>query len=549
MSMPVGYRVEGAPGPGGIITGVASVTPRISEQGGSFLSHTPAGIFTPESFDSDERLMIEMAEQFSSKEVIPVAERLEKQEPGLMPGLIRKAGELGFCGVDTPDTYGGLGLSKNLAARILEFLSLDAAFSVTVGITSGISQFGLIGFGTESQRQKYLPRLAAGEWIGAYALSEPNSGSDALSMTTRAERRGDTYVLNGTKMWISNAQWSDLFLVMAKIDGEQVTAFLVEKDFPGVSIAREEHKMGLKGSSTARLVLENAVVPAENLLYEPGKGHYVAFNALNIGRFKLASMSMGPARYAMRIASQYAGDRKQFNTSVREFGLMRQKFADMAAWYFAAEAMVYRTGANIDAAFSLSDGSVDGNRAAAEEFAVECSACKVFATEMESRIVDECLQAYGGYGFTEEFPIARVYRDARVSRIYEGTNEINRIFMADRLVRRANEGKCTLTASGDSFFSELAGRALAHYRKDQMVQGATSDLLMLAYAEQSARLRAAQVGGIAEACYARFVNLAAPLAAAAYQTVTGESVTLPAPRPVSVTDLSDAVYAKFGPAV
>lgn len=260
-------------------------------------------------------------------------------------------------------------------------------------------------------------------------------------------------------------------------------------------------------------------------------------------------MSMGPARYAMRIASQYAGDRKQFNTSVREFGLMRQKFADMAAWYFAAEAMVYRTGANIDAAFSLSDGSVDGNRAAAEEFAVECSACKVFATEMESRIVDECLQAYGGYGFTEEFPIARVYRDARVSRIYEGTNEINRIFMADRLVRRANEGKCTLTASGDSFFSELAGRALTHYRKDQMVQGATSDLLMLTYAEQSARLRAAQVGGIAEACYARFVNLAAPLAAAAYQTVTGESVTLPAPRPVSVTDLSDAVYAKSGPAV
>lgn len=531
------------------MTAVASVTPRVAEQGGSFLSHTPAGIFTPESFDSDERLMIEMAEQFSSKDVIPVAERLEKQEPGLMPALIRKAGALGFCGVDTPDAYGGLGLSKNLAARILEFLSLDAAFSVTVGITSGISQFGLIGFGNESQRQQYLPRLASGEWIGAYALSEPNSGSDALSMSTRAERRGDTYVLNGTKMWISNAQWADLFLVMAKIDGEQVTAFLVEKDFPGVSIAREEHKMGLKGSSTARLVLENAVVPAENLLYEPGKGHYVAFNALNIGRFKLASMSMGPARYAMRIASQYAGDRKQFNTPVREFGLMRQKFADMAAWYFAAEAMVYRTGANIDVAFSQSDGSVSANRAAAEEYAVECSACKVFATEMESRIVDECLQAYGGYGFTEEFPIARVYRDARVSRIYEGTNEINRLFMADRLVRRANEGKCSLTASGDSFFSALAGRALAHYRKDQIVQGATSDLLMLAYAEQSARLRAAQVGGLAEACYARFVNLAAPLAAAAYQTVTGESVLLPASRPVSVDDLSEAVYAKSGPAV
>ena len=241
-----------------------------------------------------------------------------------MPSLIRKAGDLGFCGIDSPEAYGGLGLSKNLAARILEFLSLNGSFSVTYGITSGISQVGLSLFGNESQKQQYLPKLTSGQWIGAYALSEPNSGSDALSVSTRAERKGDKWILNGTKMWISNAKWADLFLVMAKIDGEKFSAFLVEKDFPGVSVAREEHKMGLKGSSTARLVLENAEVPLENLLYEPGLGHHVAFNALNLGRFKLSSMSIGPAREAIGASAAYALDRKQFGRSIASFGLILQ---------------------------------------------------------------------------------------------------------------------------------------------------------------------------------------------------------------------------------
>src|SRR5687768_10384499 len=256
--------------------------------GCSFFSATPPHTFIPEDFQGDEKLMIDTAEQFSRGEVLSVAERLDKQEEGLMPDLIRKAGELGFLGIDSPEAYGGLGLSKNLAARILEFLSLNGSFSVTAGVTSGIAQIGLSLFGTHEQKQRYLPRLTSGEWMGAYCLSEPNSGSDALSATTRADFKNGKWILNGTKMWISNAKWAEFFLVMAKIDGDKFSAFLVERDFPGVIIAREEHKMGLKGSSTARVLLEDAQVPEDCLLYEPGLGHHVAFNALNIGRFKLS---------------------------------------------------------------------------------------------------------------------------------------------------------------------------------------------------------------------------------------------------------------------
>ena len=511
----------------------------LMEQGGSFFGTTPARITTVADTSSDERLMIETAEQFSLNEVLPLVDRLERQEPGLMPSLIRKAGDLGLCGIDASDQYGGLGLGKNLAARILEFMSLDAAFSVTYGITSGISQLGLTLFGTDAQKAQYLPRLTSGEWIGAYCLSEPNSGTDALSMTTRAEKRGDHYVLNGTKMWISNAQWADFFLVMAKVDGEHVTAFLVEKSMPGVSISREEHKMGLKGSSTARVILENAEVPAENVLHEIGKGHQVAFNALNIGRFKLGAMSMGPARQAIMHASGYAQDRKQFGQPIAEFGLIQQKFADMAMFYFVAEAMLYRTGANIDRAFETMGGTPDGNRKAAEEYAIECSACKVFTTEAEAAIVDDCIQVYGGYGFTEEFPVARIYRDARVSRIYEGTNEINRIFLADRLVRKLGD---SAKAAGDSFISELAGRTMAKFDKNQEILGACSDLLILTFAEQSARLRAQQEGEYGQMCYDRFLNWAQPRAAIFAQRVLGEAVALPAPRPGHTEPLARRLY-------
>lgn len=513
--------------------------------GGSFYSETPSRVFTPEQFVGDERLMIETAEQFSRKEVLPLVERLDHQEEGLMPDLIHKAGELGLCGVDTPEAYGGLGLGKNLAARILEFMSLNGSFSVTYGITSGISQVGLVLFGSEAQKNQYLPKLASGESIGAYALSEPNSGSDALSATTRADLRNGKWVLNGTKMWISNAKWADLFLVMAKIDGEQFSAFLVERGAPGVTVAREEHKMGLKGSSTARLVLENAEIPEENLLYLPGKGHHVAFNALNIGRFKLASMSIGPARDAIGLAAAYAQDRKQFGQPISSFGLIQRKFAMMAALFFVAESMIYRTGAMIDEAFARHGGTIDGNRKAAEEYAIECSACKIFATEAEAWIVDEALQVYGGYGFTEEFPIARHYRDARVSRIYEGTNEINRIFIGSRMLARLHD---EAKPAGDSFISTLLTTAGEHLTKDQLSLGPFADLVVLVYAEQSARLRAAQVGGIAQELYNLFLPWAHARAAEAYQLITGAMVALPTVVRGDIGMLAGAVYKLRGPA-
>jgi alkylation response protein AidB-like acyl-CoA dehydrogenase len=519
-----------------------------TEHGCSFFSKTPDRAFAPEDFAADERLMVETAEQFSRKEVLPVQERLDAKEEGLMPGLVHKAGQLGFCGVDTPEAYGGLGLGKNLAARILEFLSLNGSFSVTLGVTSGIAQLGLTLFGTEDQKLKYLPRLATGEWIGAYALSEPDSGSDALSLSARADDRGDKWVLNGTKMWISNAAWADSFLVMAKVGGEHISAFLVERAFPGVSVSREEHKLGLTGSSTARLVLEGAEVPRENLLHTVGKGHHVAFNALNIGRFKLAAMALGPAREAIYQCTGYAQERRQFGQPIAGFGLIRQKLADMAARYFAAESVLYRTGANVDAAFAHFGGTVEGNQRAAEAFNVECSAVKVLASEAQAAIVDEALQVFGGYGFTEEFPLARIYRDARVSRIYEGTNEINRTFIASRLSRRAEAGEASLASAGDSFVSELAGKAVAKYdRNDQVSLGAMSDIVILAYAEQSARLRAKRVGGVARAAHERFADWANVRAAEAFRTVTGDPVTLPPPSPGHVDALAEALLQRRGP--
>jgi alkylation response protein AidB-like acyl-CoA dehydrogenase len=515
--------------------------------GAQFFSQTPDSIFTPEQFCGDDALMISEAEKFSRGEVLPVLDRLDQQEDGLMSSLIHRAGALGFCGIDTPEEYGGLGLSKNLAARILEFLSLNGSFSVTYGITSGISQVGLSLFGNHEQKSKYLPRLASGEWIGAYALSEPNSGSDALSVTTRADRRGDKWILNGTKMWISNAKWADLFLVMAKIDGEKFSAFLVEKDFPGVSVSREEHKMGLRGSSTARLVLENAEVPIENLLYQEGLGHHVAFNALNLGRFKLSSMSIGPSRYAIEVSADYALDRKQFGKSIATFGLIEKKFAMMAAWFYAAESMIYRTGALIDEAFAEYGGTIEGNRLAAEEYAVECSACKVFSTEVEGLIVDEAIQVFGGYGFTEEFPVARIYRDARVSRIYEGTNEINRIFLADRLLKRAKDGKCSLDGSTDSFIAELAMRAVKTTIENQIQIGAMSDLLTMQYAEQSSRLRARQVGGDKVLLYDAVLPWLNAKAAESFQTITGESIQLPAVKVPEYPEIANLVYRRKSP--
>lgn len=520
---------------------VTDTVPDVS--GCSFVTRPPTSAFAPEDFVGDDLLMIQTAEQFARKELIPAVERIDQQEEGLMPALFRQAGEIGLVGVDMPEAYGGLGLGKNLASRILEFLSMQASFSVTFGVSAGMGQFGIAAFGSEELKQRYLPKTTTGEWMAAYALSEPNSGTDALSASCRAELRGDKWVLNGTKMWISNAKWANLFTVFAKIDGEHFTAFLVERDMPGVSISREEHKLGLKGSSTARLVLENAEVPVGNLLHLPGKGHQVAFNCLNLGRLKLASMSIGPARHSIECAAGYAMERRQFGKAISEFGLIRQKLTQMAARFFASEAMIYRTGALMDGAFARNDGSVDGVIRAAGEFSVESSMCKVFATEAEAFIIDEALQIYGGYGFTEEFPIARHYRDARVSRIYEGTNEINRVFVADRLLKRV-EG-CDLHAEG--FLGELLIKGIKHGASDQVAQGALADLAILTYAEQSARIRANKVGGHGHALHRAFLLWAIPEAAKAFQILTGDSITLPATDRLGVGDVAAAVLEKRGP--
>lgn len=527
-----------------------------SHGGCSFFLSTPDATFTPESFAPDERLMVEMAEQFCRKEVLPVLDRLDAQEEGLTPTLVRRAGELGFCGIDAPEAHGGLGLGKNLAARILEFLSLNASFSVTIGITSGISQVGLSLFGNDDLRAKYLPPLIAGEHIGAYALSEPNAGSDAMGMTTRAVHCGDKWVLNGSKMWISNAQWASQFLVMAKT-GDKVSAFVVERGFPGVIIEREEHKMGLKGSSTARVTLDHAEVPLENLLFEEGKGHLVGFNALNLGRFKLAAMSIGPARVAIHEAARYAMERRQFGKKIGEFGLIRRKLAEMAARFYAAESAIYRTGDYVDQAFAASDGSWTGNATACAANAVECSLIKVCATEAEAFIVDEALQVFGGYGFTEEFAVARLYRDARVSRIYEGTNEVNRVFAGDRLAKRLAELGQGFGGPNDGFIAELAGHAMVHATErygaetlaknaPQVLVGALADLAILAYAEQSSRIRAQRHGGLAIELHGLYATWANAQAAAAYQVATGEGVALPAAGYSAVDTIADAVLDRGG---
>lgn len=494
------------------------------ESGGSFFCEEPSQVFSVEDFSSDESMMVATAEQFSRKEVLPLVERIEKQEDGLMPDLIRKAGQLGLLGIDAAEEYGGLGLGKNLAARIIEMLSLNASFSVTAGVTSGIGQLGLSLYGTEPQKHKYLPKVLSGEWVAAYCLSEPNSGTDALAASSQAKRQGGHWLLNGSKMWVSNAKWANLFLVVARIEGEGLAAFLVERDYAGVRIEREEHKMGLKGSSTARVTLENVEVPLSNLLHEPGKGHYVALNALNLGRFKLSSMSLGPARDAFENSLRYSQERRQFGQPICNFGLIRKKIAESAIRYFLAESMIYRTGHLIDLAFEKWGGTVEGNQRAAAEFALECSACKVFASEAQGFIVDEALQVFGGYGFTEEFPVARHYRDARISRIYEGTNEINRVSIASRLLKSASSCK---GRSPQSFAHDLALKLLASPQEDQIYLGALADLAILHFAEQSARLRARRVGGYGQMLYSSALGWLQANAVEAFRCARPDSLECP----------------------
>src|SRR6266478_5880121 len=510
--------------------------PKTRISGGSFLleSRRPDEVFTPEDFTEQQQLIGQTAEEFTVNEILPNVEKMEHKDFSISRGLLKKAGELGLSGVEIPEAYGGLEMDKVTAAVIADHIAQYAGFATTWGAHSGIGTLPIVYFGTEEQKKKYLPRLAAGEIVGAYALSEASSGSDALNCRARAQLSpdGKHYVLNGEKMWITNAGFADLFTVFAKVDGEKFTAFLVEKTFPGFSVGAEEHKMGIRGSSTCPLILSDCKVPAENVLGEIGKGHVIAFNILNVGRFKLGAMCVGGARVALENSIGYAKQRKAFSKVIADFGLVREKLANMATLIYVGEALVYRTVGMMDVALNEVDkagaDAAKETRKAIEEYAVECSILKVWGSEMIDYVVDETVQIYGGYGFVEEYPAERAYRDARINRIFEGTNEINRLIITGFLLKRAMSGQLPLMPAIKKMMDEvLAGPALAEevegplveerelvtqakklglfaagaatqkymqtIQDQQEIMGAIADMVIESYAMESAVLRAQKI--------------------------------------------------------
>jgi alkylation response protein AidB-like acyl-CoA dehydrogenase len=506
--------------------------PKTKISGGSFLleERQSADVFTPEDFTDQQQMIGQTTEEFAINEILPQAEKIEHKDYSVSRALLKKAGDLGLSGVEVPEAYGGLEMDKVTAAVIADHMAKYAGFATTWGAHSGIGMLPIVYFGTEEQKKKYLPRLAAGEMVGAYCLSEATSGSDALNCRARAvlSPDGKHYILNGEKMWITNAGFADLFTVFAKIDGEKFSAFLVERTFPGFSTGAEEHKMGIRGSSTCPVILNDCKAPVENLLGEIGKGHIIAFNILNIGRFKLGAMCVGGARVSVESAVAYAKQRKAFGKTISDFGLIREKIANMATLIYVGESLVYRTVGMMDALLSEIDSSspdaAKEQRKAIEEYAVECSILKVWGSEMIDYVTDESLQIFAGYGFVEEYPAERAYRDARINRIFEGTNEINRLIITGFLLKRAMTGQLPLmpaikklmdeVLSGPSNGDEIDG-AMAEERKlvaqakklglfiagsatqkymqaiqdQQEVMGAIADMTIEIYAMESAVLR------------------------------------------------------------
>ncbi len=501
-------------------------------KGGSFLleSPQPSDVFTPADLTDDQKLIGQTAEEFVLKEVFPFIKELENKKPGLMPELVKKGGEVGLMGGGVPEEFGGAGLDKISTTVLTEKLSIYGGFAVTHGAHAGIGTLPIVYFGTEAQKKKYLPKLATGEWIGAYCLSEPQAGSDAQNSLTRAElnKEGTHYILNGQKMWITNGGFADVYIVFAKIDGEKFTAFIVERTFPGFKPGNEEHKMGIHGSSTTPIFLENCKVPKENLLHEIGRGHIVAFNILNAGRFTLGASCVGGSKHVLMTSSKYAKERKAFGKQIGDFGLMKEKLAEMAIQIFAVESMVYRSAGNIEAAMTAASGSGDkiqNTMKVLEEYAIESSIAKVYGSEMLDFVVDEAVQIFGGYGFHEEYPVCRAYRDSRINRIFEGTNEINRMLIIQMLMKRAMGGQLPLIPAamklaeeilaGPSFeeapegvlanesravanakrmFLQAAGGAVQKFREkladEQELIGALSNIVMEIYAMESSLLRA-----------------------------------------------------------
>ena len=515
-------------------TTTASPKPTIS--GGSFLLEAGRSedVFTPEDFSEQHQLIARTAEEFAQNEIVPNIEKMEHKDFAVVRELLKKAGELGLSGVEIPEAYGGLELDKVTAAVIADHIAKYAGFATTWGGHTGIGTLPIVYFGTEQQKKKYLPLLAAGEIVGAYALSEASSGSDALNCRARATLSpdGKHYVLNGEKMWITNAGFADLFTVFAKVDGEKFTAFLVEKTFPGFAVGAEEHKMGIRGSSTCPIILNDCKVPVENVLGEIGRGHVIAFNILNVGRFKLGAMCVGGARASLDNAVGYAKQRKAFGKTIADFGLVREKIANMAMLAYVGEACVFRTVGMMDAALAAVDkAAADAHKQtlkAIEEYAVECSIIKVWASEMVDYVVDETVQIYGGYGFVEEYPAERAYRDARINRIFEGTNEINRLIISGFLLKRAMTGQLGLMPAIKQLMDEVlsgpsagekvegplaeeqnlvasakklglfaAGAATQKYmqqiEQQQEILGAIADMVMEIYAMESAVLRTMKI--------------------------------------------------------
>ena len=510
-----------------------TAVPKTRISGGGFLLESPKteDVFTPEDFTEQHQLIGQTAEEFAVNEILPNVEKIEHKDFAVTRALLKKAGELGLSSCEIPEAYGGLEMDKVTAAVIADHVAKYAGFATTWGGHTGIGTLPIVYFGTEEQKRKYLPRLATGEIVGAYALSESTSGSDAMNCRSRAQLSADGkhYILNGEKMWITNAGFADLYTVFAKIDGEKFSAFLVERNFPGFSVGAEEHKMGIRGSSTCPIILNDCKVPVENLLGEVGKGHLIAFNILNIGRFKLGAMCLGGARVSLESAIGYAKQRQAFGKVIADFGLVQEKIANMATLLYVGESLVYRTVAMMDAALSEVDKSAADvakqTLKAIEEYAVECSIIKVWGSEMIDYIVDETLQIYAGYGFVEEYPAERAYRDARINRIFEGTNEINRLIITGFLLKRAMTGQLPLmpaikklmdeVLSGPSTGEEIEG-ALAEERKlvaqakklglfaagaatqkymqaiqdQQEIMGAIADMTIETYAMETAVLRA-----------------------------------------------------------
>jgi alkylation response protein AidB-like acyl-CoA dehydrogenase len=506
--------------------------------GGSFLIANPtaADCFFPEDFTDEHRQIAQTTAEFALNEVVPASDQIEAKDFSVTRRLIKHASDLGLTSVDIPEEYGGLEMDKVTSAIIADNIAKQGSFSVAFSAHVGIGTLPIVWYGTPEQKKKYLPKLASGEYIGAYALSESTSGSDALNARTRAVLSGDgqTYTLNGEKMWITNAGFADLFTIFAKCEvkegkgagKERLTAFLVERGTPGFTIGKEEHKLGIRGSSTCPLILSDCKISATNLLGEVGKGHHIAFNILNVGRYKLGNAAVGAARMSLGRGIAYAKERKAFGKSITEFGLIQEKLANCAVGVFVGEALSYRAVGMIDTALSQVDKhDTAAIQKAIEDYAVECSICKVWDSEMLDRVVDEVLQIYAGYGYVEEYPAERAYRDSRINRIFEGTNEINRLIITGWLMKSAMSGKLALMPAIKQLMDEVmsgptekedregplaeeyallasakklglfaAGAATQKYMQalaeQQEVMGAIADMIIEVFAMESALLRA-----------------------------------------------------------